>query len=99
MSCGGHMLHSVTSTRFLLHVYSCSEQVERWHGLMPGQRKVRAGPPSIFNSRSRAVHSDSISTTPFSRKDGCWWEPPHLCGGKVRLLVAHFSAGLEKSQG
>ena len=31
-------------------------------------RSVRAGPPNIFNSRSRAVHSDSISTTPFSRK-------------------------------
>jgi hypothetical protein len=31
-----------------------------------GQRKVRAGPPDIFNSRSLAVHSDSIPTTPFS---------------------------------
>src|SRR5208337_1443717 len=30
--------------------------------------KVRAGRPNIFDSRSRAVHSDSISTTPFSRK-------------------------------
>src|SRR5271165_3281135 len=30
--------------------------------------KVRAGPLNIFDSRSRAVHSDSISTTPFSRK-------------------------------
>src|SRR5664280_2008288 len=26
---------------------------------------IRAGPPNIFNSRSLAVHSDSISTTAF----------------------------------
>src|ERR1035441_9642899 len=37
-------------------------------GRYPGLRNARAGPPNIFNSRSLAVHSDSISTTPFSRK-------------------------------
>ena len=36
-----------------------------------GHRKILGGNPTCFNSRSRAVHSDSISTTPTSRH--AWW--------------------------
>ena len=32
-------------------------------------------------------------------RHSCWWEPPHLCGGKVRLLIARFSAGDRKNPG
>jgi len=37
---------------------------------------MRAGPPVAFNSRFLAGHSDSISTTPTSRKAS---KQPHQC--------------------
>src|ERR1019366_9341988 len=112
MSCGGHMFHSVTSARFLLHVYPCSEQVERWHGLgLVPQVRVRLLDVNLGRGRfgpARRVFSthDLWPSTPIRSpplrspaKHSCWWELPHLCGGKVRLLITRFSAGDRKIPG
>src|SRR5271157_4040731 len=49
----------------LMHLFHYLER-QLTHQRPIGDEEDSAGPPNISNSRSRAVHSDSISTTPLT---------------------------------